>query len=207
MLGDGSERHEEVAPATPTLDANQILLLLRLRMETISLSAPVLELKMRAMGVAASHRQPVLFHDAPHQDVEAAHNAFAKIRAQLGNDVVVYARLHEGHLPEACYGWEPLDRLPLPRPAGMPTRPLVRRIYTPPIELPPRDRHEPDGWLIAGIADGPVEEVIGPQIVSGGWWMSEVSRAYHYVRTRSGRWLWIYHDHQRRRWFLQGEVQ
>ena len=35
----------------------------------------------------------------------------------------------------------------------------------------------------------------------------DISRAYYYVRTRSGRWLWIYHDDKRRRWFLQGEVQ
>jgi hypothetical protein len=37
--------------------------------------------------------------------------------------------------------------------------------------------------------------------------MREVSRAYHYVRTRKGRWLWIYNDHKRRAWFLHGEVQ
>ncbi|MDP7640334.1 MAG: DNA polymerase Y family protein, partial [Candidatus Hydrogenedentes bacterium] len=75
------------------------------------------------------------------------------------------------------------------------------------VPLPPRARHEPDGWLIAGIADGPVEESIGPHIVSGGWWRKEIERAYYYVRTRKGRWLWIYYDQKRRRWFLQGEVQ
>ena len=54
---------------------------------------------------------------------------------------------------------------------------------------------------------GPVEEVIGPHVVSGGWWIREISRDYYYVRTRSGRWLWIYNDRRRRRWFLQGEVE
>jgi protein ImuB len=85
--------------------------------------------------------------------------------------------------------------------------PLVRRIYRPAMPLPPRDRHEPDGWLIAGVSEGPVEEVIGPQLITGGWWRAEVARAYYYVRTRNGRWFWIYHDLKRRRWFLQGEVQ
>ena len=61
--------------------------------------------------------------------------------------------------------------------------------------------------LVAGVADGPVEEVIGPHFINGGWWMRELTRAYYYVRTRSGRWLWIYHDQKRRRWYLQGEVQ
>ena len=69
------------------------------------------------------------------------------------------------------------------------------------------DRRDPDGWLIAGVSEGPVEEVIGPHIVSGGWWIKEITRAYYYVRTRRGRWLWIYHDDKRRRWYLQGEVQ
>jgi protein ImuB len=207
-LGDGAELDEEVAPAAPTLEANQILLLLRLRLESLALSSPILKLRARATGAAASPRQLALFHETSQRELEAVHRAFAKIRAELGNDAVVVARLHDGHLPEACYGWEPLQRLSRRgAPAEVAVRPLVRRIYTPPIELPPRDRHEPDGWLIAGIADGPVEEVIGPQLVSGGWWMREVARAYHYVRTRSGRWLWIYHDQKRRRWFLHGEVQ
>ncbi|MBI4560094.1 MAG: DNA polymerase Y family protein [Candidatus Hydrogenedentes bacterium] len=206
-LDDGSERREEVAPAVPTLDVNELLSLLRLRLEALSLSSAAVALKVHAVGVAASQRQLVLFHDASRPDREAVHRAFAKVRAELGNDAVVYARLHDGHLPEAQYGWEPLHQLPAPKPNAVAARPLVRRVYTPPVELPPRDRREPDGWLIAGIADGPVEEVIGPQLVSGGWWLREVARAYHYVRTRSGRWLWIYHDQKRRRWFLQGEVQ
>ena len=83
----------------------------------------------------------------------------------------------------------------------------MRRLFTPPIELPATNRDNPDGWLIAGLAEGPVEEVIGPQVLDGGWWTGEVSRSYHYVRTRSGRWLWIFHDHRRRRWYLHGEVQ
>ena len=109
------------------------------------------------------------------------------------------------------FSWELFQRFSPPQPTEPAARPLLRRFYNPPIALPFRERHEPDGWLISGMADGPVEEVIGPHIVSGGWWTREtareVSRAYHYVRTRSGRWLWIYRDLKRRRWFLHGEVQ
>ncbi len=207
VLDDRQEHHEEVTPATPTLEVRQILSLLRLRLETLSLSAGVVDLRLRAAGGRISQRQLDLFREAPHQNLEAAHKAFANIRAQLGNDAVVCARLLDGHLPKACYAWEPLRRLARPTPAAAALRPLVRRIYSPPLELPPRDRHEPDGWLIAGVAEGPVDEVLGPYWVSGGWWVRESARAYHYVRTRSGRWLWIYHDQKRRRWFLQGEVQ
>lgn len=206
-LDDHSERQEEVAPATPTLDVRQVLDLCRLRLSSLSLASGVVEIRAHAAGVAAVQRQVDLFHDAASQNSEAADRALAKLRAEFGNDAVVYARLHEGHLPEARYGWELLQQVVPARPSTVVVRPLVRRVFTPPVELPARDRHEPDGWLIAGIAEGPVEEVIGPQLVSGGWWMREISRAYYFVRTRSGRWLWIYHDQKRRRWFIQGEVQ
>ena len=205
-LYDKSACTEEVSPASPATDMNQILPLLRLRLEAMTLPSPVERIHVRAVGEGITQSQLALFHQTAQQsgDAEAA---FAKLRAQLGNEVVVRARLNAGHLPEAQYGWEPLHTLPVAKPKPVTMRGLVRRLYTPPVELPPRDRREPDGWLIAGIANGPVEEVIGPQIVSGGWWTGEISRAYYYVRTRSGRWLWIYHDDKRRRWFLQGEVQ
>ena len=206
-LDDGRKQHATVSPAMPTLDIKQLLELLRLRLENISLSSGVVELKIRGDGAAASHRQLDLFREVPQRNIEAAHRAFARIRSQLGADAVVYARLHGAHLPEAQYHWETLKRLRHPRLRPILTRPLVRRMFSPPIELPPRERNEPDGWLIAGVSEGPVDEVKGPHLVSGGWWMREVSRAYHYVHTRSGRWLWIYHDHKRRRWFLHGEVQ
>ena len=207
LLGDRSQQQEEVSPAVPTLDAGQILPLLRLRLSTLSLPSPVMEVKALAQGIPASQEQLGLFQENALRNTDAAHRAFARVRAELGNDAVLYARVQDGQLPEAQYAWERLHTLSLPKPKEVAVPPLVRLIYTPPLELPPRDRHEPDGWLIAGIAEGPVEEVIGPQIISGGWWMREVSRAYFYVRTRSGRWLWIYHDHGRRRWYLHGEVQ
>lgn len=206
-LDDRRERREEIVPAAPTRDARQILLLLRLRIEAGPLSSGVDTIKLRAIGITEAQRQLDLFHQAPQRTLEAAGQAFAQLRAKFGNNAVVRARPHDAHLPEAGYAWEALTHLASPKPAAPALRPLVRRIYTPPLELPPRDRHEPDGWLIAGVGEGPVEEVIGPQFVSGGWWTREVSRAYYYVRIRSGRWLWIYHDTARRRWFLQGEVQ
>jgi protein ImuB len=205
---DNHERHEEeIAPATPTHDLRQILGLCRLRLERLALSSGVIEIQAEALGAAQHVQQETLFPEPAVERMEAAARALAKIRAEFGNKSVVRACLHEGHLPEAQYRWEVIDRLPAPRPTHPVQMPLIRRIYHPPRPIPGRNRHEPDGWLVAGIAEGPVEEVIGPQYITGGWWTREVVRAYYYVRTRSGRWLWIYHDQQRRRWFVQGEVE
>ena len=184
-----------------------MLQLLRLRIEALTLPEGIVELTVRGEGVRANPGQLDLFHETPRRSLAAVERAFAKLRAELGNDAVREAELREGHLPEAQYEWKRLDSLAPARPREVALRPLIRRVYAPAIALPPRARHEPDGWLIAGIADGPVDEVIGPHHISGGWWRREVSRAYHYVRTRKGRWLWIYHDLNRRRWFLQGEVE
>lgn len=206
-LDNNDQQTGEISPAAPTCDANQILSLVRLNLEQIRLPSGVVEIWASATGKPITEHQVDLFQEAPRRNAEAAHRAFAQLRAELGNDAVMVARLGAGHLPEAQYRWERLSDLPCPRPGSPATMPLVRRIYRPAMPLPPRDRHEPDGWLIAGVTEGPVEEVVGPQLITGGWWRAEVARAYYYVRTRNGRWFWIYHDLKRRRWFLQGEVQ
>lgn len=207
VLDDKTEQAEHISPASATNDIAQLMHLLRLRMETVTLSCGVAELTLRAECTSTSEGQLELLPNAPCRDLEAVYRAFAKIRAELGQDAVVRAELHDGHLPEAGYSWEGIEEIPFPNPGDVPLRPLIRRIYSPPIKLPPRPRHEPDGWLVAGLSEGPVEEVIGPYVLNGGWWTGEVSRAYHFVRVRSGRWLWIFHDQKRRRWYLQGEVE
>jgi protein ImuB len=207
MLDTGAEQRETVAPASPTLEAAQILALCRLRLETLVLEAGVMEVRARAQGLGRHEQQDTLFPEVSARAIEAAERALAKLRAEFGAGAVVRARLQEGHLPEARYAWEPLLRLAPPRPGAPLLAPVARRIHTPALPLPQREHREPDGWLVVGVADGPVEEVLGPHYINGGWWTREAARAYYYVRTRSGRWLWIYHDQKRRRWFLQGEAQ
>jgi len=58
-----------------------------------------------------------------------------------------------------------------------------------------------------GLEFGPVVRLLGPYVVSGGWWMSTVHREYHFVETRRGDLLWTYYDRKRRRWYLQGTVE
>jgi protein ImuB len=86
------------------------------------------------------------------------------------------------------------------------TRPLVRRVFDKAVQLPARERHEPDGWLIRGLEQGPAVRLRGPYVVSGGWWVREVHREYYFVETQRGDVLWIYYDRQRRQWMLQGQV-
>ncbi len=206
-LDDGKRLDHRVAPAAPTDSAEQIVPLARLRLGAVTLSAGVVECAVRGEGVAAVTEQLDLLDGAPDRSRAAIHRAFAKLRAEFGPRAVVRARLHERHLPEACFSWESMETLPQAQPAPEPARPLVRRFLAQAGKLPRRPRHEPNGWLVAGPAEGPVEEIVGPHELSGGWWRREVARSYYCVRVRSGRWFWVYYDEIRRAWFLQGAVE
>jgi protein ImuB len=208
LLLDGRGSLEEhVCPAAPTLDAAQILDLVRLRLEMAALPASVVEVELTARGVRATREQLRLFAERPRRDLDAANRALARTRATFGDQAVVRARLTDEHLPEASFVWEPLGRVSLPRPRQVAVRSLVRRIFAKPIPLPPLRHTRDDGSSLLGGKHGAVEERSGPYISSGGWWVREVHREYYFAETRRGELFWIFYDPHRRQWFLQGTVE
>jgi len=211
--GKQKGRLEKLQPASPTLDSQQVLDLLYLRLESLKLRAGVVDMALQVEGIAATRKQLELFADRPKRDPEAIRRAFARLRAEFGANTVVHARLREGHLPEASYEWVPLDlssgELPKPKPR-LCRRTLVRRMRAHAWALPHRPRHEEDGWQLRGRDDTAVHDLRGPYVISGGWWRSdnaETAREYYFAGTRKGEWLWVYRDRRRRRWFLQGRVE
>ena len=85
---------------------------------------------------------------------------------------------------------------------------MVRRILKRARPLPPRSHHlRDDGWLIHGSDHGAVARLVGPFVVSGGWWRTAVHREYHFAETQRGDILWVYFDRRRRRWFLHGQIE
>jgi protein ImuB len=209
--------NEPLRPAAPTLDAIQILDLVRLRLETLKLAAGVIEIELQAESCPATTEQLRLFTEKPTRDLDAANRALARLRAEFGPDAVVSAKLTDGHLPEARFTWEPLTHVKLPQNdwnhwnvwnSWNSPNVLVRRIMAKPIGLPggPYHSHE-DGWLILGPKHGTIDKLTGPYVFSGGWWNKEIQREYYYAETRNGDLLWLYYDRVRRRWFWQGVVE
>ncbi|MGE5820011.1 MAG: DNA polymerase Y family protein [Deltaproteobacteria bacterium] len=213
---------EPIRPAVPTLDAAQIVDLVRLRLESMKFTAGVVEIELTAEGSAATAEQLRMFADQPARDLDAANRALARLRAEFGDETVVRAKLTGGHLPEARFTWEPLSQVQLPKNVlngaqrlndlndlnlSAPNM-LVRRIAAKPILLAggPYHSHE-DGWLLLGPKYGTVDKLMGPYIFSGGWWNREIQREYYFAETRRGDILWLYYDRVRRRWFLQGAVE
>ncbi len=210
QLDTKREQKETLKPATPTLDLEQWSELVRLRLESLVLKAGIRELRVRLDGIPAEEEQLRAFQENPKRNLDAAARAFARLRAEFGEDCVVRAELREGHLPEASFGWIPLERAPFPEPKPGPpeSRPLVRRLVPRPTPLPPRQRHErDDGWLVKGVAAGPAIDTQGPFTVSGGWWVREVRRDYYFVQLQNDELLWVFFDRHRRRWFLHAQVE
>jgi protein ImuB len=167
----------------------------------------VVEVAVEGVGEAATPEQLELFVEEVRRQRKAAERALARIRARFGNEAVVRARLEEAHLPEARFVWESLAQLGEARPRAVRDGVLVRRILARPVPLPARSRREPDGWMLRGLAEGPVVRIHGPYLVSGGWWARRVHREYHFAETQRGDLLWVFYDRVRRRWFLHGRVE
>lgn len=208
-LDDHTFRDERLRPASPTLDATQILNLLRLKLSTLTLTCGVVEVRLDAEGERAAPEQIRLLIARSRRDYKAMSRAFARLRAEFGEDAVVRPLLRDAHLPRAGYEWEAIVGLDPEgaKPRDVVPRPLVRRIYEKPVALPPRPRHEPDGWLLRGIEHGRVDRFVGPYVIAGGWWRSIVHREYYFAQTARGEVLWIYYDRVRQRWFLEGRVE
>lgn len=211
-------RMEHIKPAAPTLDTVQLADLLRLNLEGLDHQTGVTGMLIRAHTLPISKEQLELFEQKPRRDPASAGRALARLRAEFGPDAVVRAELREGHLPEACFAFVPVDNLgkkstekrnpvPLSAETSADTHILVRRIYAPPLPLQTRPVVGPGGCHFLGMGDAPAVKMKGPYTLSGGWWRTEIHRDYYYAQTKEGRVLWVYFDQKRRRWFLHGEVE
>lgn len=198
---------ESIRPAAPTLSPALVMELIRLRLQAVKqLPDGVMEIALVARETPAVEKQRELFATAKRRDLETASRALARVKAALGDDAVVRAEPRDAHLPEERFAWVPLASLTEARPRPVDEPRLVRRLYTTPVPLPPSERHEPDGWLLRGLEQGPVVRVNGPYSVSGWWWRRPIEREYHFAETKSGEGLWVFYDRGKNRWFLQGEV-
>jgi protein ImuB len=207
-------RHEVIRPAQPARVAQPILELVRLRLES-SLPGKVEAMEAELIGVPLDLEQTCLFVHTSRRDLDAANRALASLRAEFGLAAVVRARVCDGHLPEAAFLWEPLERLEedhrvegatgWKERSGTPL--LIRRILERSADLPAGPQITDGGRRPRGADAGPFVDQVGPYVISGGWWVHPIHREYYFAQARRGDVLWIYYDRQRQRWFLQGAVE
>jgi protein ImuB len=206
---DEPDRLDQMAiqPATPTVDVGRLIELIRLRLEDRDLGAGISAVELRVQTARHRAGQIQLFGEAPSRDLADANRALERLRAEFGPEAVVRAVPTAGHLPEATYKWQPMERVVRPEPpdkstsAGPPA--LVRRIFEHPRSLSAQGPPEAGG---SGPQRGSTI-LNGPFVVSGGWWAQRVRRDYVFVERDQGELVWAFYDYRRRRWFLHGRVE
>ncbi|MCG8554785.1 MAG: DNA polymerase Y family protein [Proteobacteria bacterium] len=196
-----SLRHEYLRTAAPTLDAAQLVDLVRLRLDRAPLPAAVIEIRLEVLGQRVFPEQLCLFQDVNRHSFSAANRALARIRAEFGEQSVCYARLTDAHLPEARFIQKPLVRLQAPQQKSheVRTRQLVRRFFVKP-------------KLLSTITAEPVDassELLtgGPHIFDGGWWHRLITREYYFLQDKDDNLYWCFYDGYRKQWFAHGRVE
>jgi protein ImuB len=207
FMDQGGHTVASVRPASPTLDEAQLIDLVRLRLENTALDAGVESITLRASGIRATMAQLQLFRKHSRRSLAAADKALARLRAEFGEESVVYLKAQKGHLPEAQFSFEPLEHVKMPAPVCQRDRTLVRRIFVRPVPMIVHPVGYSKNFCVADGAKGFFQNIRGPYILSGGWWHREIHREYYFAQNDKGRVLWIYRDRQRDgKWYLHGEV-
>lgn len=207
-LEDGDERDLGVRPATPTLEENRILDLVRLKLENVSLPSGIVRLELCADGIPYRREQVHLFRRSTRRDPQAAQHALARLQAEHGEESVCRIVRQPRHLPEQSFAFEPWAE-PKTESRGRAARApgsSVRRILFRPLPLPRFDPEISPSWLIRDLDEGTVKKAEGPYRVTDAWWVHEgyVARDYWFAHTSRGDVFWVYWDHLRRQWFMQG---
>ncbi len=142
------------------------------------------------------------------------------LSARLGPESVLRPRLVDSHVPEASFQAVPAAGAAT-RGAAAETTPRLH-VDRPTRLLDPPEPAEavylnPDGPLLTLTWRGTqlqLDESIGPEPIARRWWRDVLrqgdlegpgpERAYHRVRDRRGRWLWVFRRSDNHRWFVHG---
>ena len=142
--------------------------------------------------------------------------AFARIRAELGPNVVVRAIARDHHRPERAGQWLPVEGVDAPAdapadapgvadiPASSTHAPAALRLLEPPesAEVAPDAVGAPTTvhWRGRALA---VTRADGPERLSGEWWADPYRRDYWRCTTAAGL-LLAYRDRAAGGWWVQG---
>ncbi len=172
-------------------DAAQFLTLVRERLHSLVLAAPVSALRVTADEFTApAIAQTDLFgNDA--QPLQQLQRLLDRLRARLGDDSIQALALEADYRPER--GW----RFIAPEKLGAgSTGPDANP------DSPPRPC-----WLLREPIriQTPASLLRGPERIESGWWDgADVSRDYYLARTHQGAQVWVFRDRRQDAWYLQG---
>jgi len=174
-------------------DAAQFLTLVRERLHSLVLPAPVSALRLQAHEFTSpSIVQGDLFGSAA-QPLQQLQQLLDRLRARLGENSVRALQLHADYRPER--GW----RFVAPDSSAQPGAPAQPDAARPEAPRP--------CWLLPEPLriDAPSGLVRGPERIESGWWnQDDVRRDYYLAHTAEGTRLWVFRDRRAGEWYLQG---
>ncbi len=192
--GHGRTTPLPLAFSAPVYRAERIERVLKERLDTLSLSAPALALRLCARQIAPREARSHALFDGGGQRQEALAELMDRLVARLGPAAVQGLACHADHRPELAS--RALPDTPVSAPAVLPPRPLW--LVEPPEALREvRGRPQRAGALALAA---------GPERIEAGWWDGGDARRDYFIAIDSaGRWLWIFRDPRPPGgWFLHG---
>ncbi len=189
--------------SAPAREAARFLLLVRERLQSLVLAAPVRALALAADSFTApSIVQTDLLGSGAQQLGELSH-LLDRLRARLGSECVQGFQCQADHRPERAFALITPEEAQVarrashtttatsPAPAAAPPASTATR---PAALLPQPQRIEAPSTLLSG-----------PERIESGWWDgAEVMRDYYVARAADGARLWVFHDLADDAWYLQG---
>jgi protein ImuB len=181
---DAPESIVQVGLASPARDTERLAQVLRERLGSVILPAPVEAMRLEAGDFAPlPGRSGAMFGDAA-GDAEDWARLAERLRARLGHDAVYGLTTHPDHRPEHAWRrvepgeWDPHEfKAPGPRPA----------------------------WLLAPrkLNEGEFAPLAGPERIESGWWDGdEAKRDYFVARLPNASLAWVYREADE--WYLHG---
>ena len=185
-----------LAFSRPVHAVSRIERVLKERLGTLRLPAPVLSLRLCAGAIESRPGGSELLFEGPGQGQEALAELLDRLAARMGADMVRGLACHADHRPEqaSCMPAQGLIAMPskidnLPRPLWLLESPEALR------EVGGRPRRGGELRLLAG-----------PERIESGWWDGADARRDYFVAIDArGAWLWIFRDSSGSGgWFLHG---
>lgn len=194
------------------------LSVLRERLQTVSLSAPVIALDLSISHVSSRPVASASLFPEPAQWLRQEHRLLDLLRARLGEQHVLHAQPCADYRPEHANRWRPADEAP-----GVTGTPATGApaAGTPAAGTPPcLGEHARPFWLLAhpvelGVQGNrpvynghPLRLIQGPERLESGWWNAQghERRDYFIAQDRNAMRYWVYQERESldSRWFLQG---
>ena len=210
----------ELRPAHPLARVAPLFEHCRALLDQWTLSAPASGVAVTVVATAPLSGEQGNLLDTAWRDPAAADAALARLRAELGPNVVVKPVARDAFAPERAGTWTDSDAAPAPprAPARVAEHPAPRADSgaRAALELEPALRllEQPESVFVACDDDVPrlmtwqgrriaIERAVGPERLSGDWWSDGYRRDYWRCESSFGDFV-LYLDRAEAQWMLQG---